>query len=102
METILKGIRKRYHERSIEVDETLFKKAQQGDPRAIDLCYQRMENWKMNNPPDSKILVIIPSYLAPDSELPHVNGSLMIGLKAGKGEGINDEEEEEPCFNGEG
>jgi hypothetical protein len=44
MESILKRIMKQYHERSIEVDEALFQKAQQGDPRSIELWYKRMES----------------------------------------------------------
>jgi len=46
MERILNGVRKRYHGRSLEIDEVLYQKALQGDPRAPKLWDKRMGAWK--------------------------------------------------------
>jgi hypothetical protein len=44
-ETILSETRKRYHLKSMDVDEALYKKALKGDPRAIELWYKHHEKW---------------------------------------------------------
>lgn len=45
MMCILEKRRSRYAEKLIEVDQALFEKAKQGDPRSIELLWSRFENW---------------------------------------------------------
>ena len=45
MFSILEKRRGSYAEKLIEVDQALFEKAKQGDPRSIELLWSRFENW---------------------------------------------------------
>ncbi len=103
MESILNGIRKRYHEMSIEVDLALYDKARNGDPRAIDLWYKRIEGWNIQNPHEgNKIIIVFPEGLVPPGILSPENEPIRrIEMKTGRNEIIGDEEEEEEeesCF----
>lgn len=84
MESILNGIRKRYHERSIEVDEALYQKALRGDPRAMRLWYEKMEDWA---PPhedkgENEFTLIISPNLIPGDQFP--NGMVIEMKRASK------------------
>jgi len=96
MESILNGIRKRYHERSIDVDEALYQKALRGDPRAIELWYKRMENWNPKEQHEEReITFIISSSLVPP-EYCTGEETQTLTCKAGTKEIAFDEEE--PCI----
>lgn len=45
MMKILEARRTRYADQLIKVDQALFEKAKQGDPRSIQLAWARFENW---------------------------------------------------------
>lgn len=45
MFSILEKRRGLYADALIKVDQALFEKAKAGDPRAIELCWSRFENW---------------------------------------------------------
>lgn len=45
MFSILERRRSRYAEKLIEVDQALFRKAQEGDARSIELLWSRFESW---------------------------------------------------------
>jgi hypothetical protein len=91
MEIILNGIRKRYHSRSIEIDEALYQKALKGDPRAIELWYRKLEAWSPNPPPEggTTIRIIFGSGF-PDEEV--------IEVKRGGPTEIVGDEKEGPAF----
>jgi hypothetical protein len=99
MERILNSVRKRYHGRSLEIDEALYQKALQGGTHER-LSYG-INEWGhgnvQNSQGDSKIVVIIPPELLPMSERPQGNEPKIIGMRPGKLEIIN-EEKEEPCI----
>ena len=67
-EYILNETRKRYHFKSIGVDDALEKKAKTGDPRAIQLWYERMEGWREQNPGGVNISFIIPISMIPQGK----------------------------------
>jgi hypothetical protein len=69
-EAILNGQRQRYHWRSVDVDDALYKKALAGDPRAMDLWYAKMENWNRQQPqPVTTIQIVLgPGMLSEDEK----------------------------------
>ncbi len=86
MAIILNGIRKRYHHRSIQVDEALFNAAKAGDPKAIQLWYAKMEQWI---PPvkeegvEEFSFIISNSLLTSDDQSQYTKG-MAITLRRGK------------------
>jgi hypothetical protein len=95
MEYILTGIRKRYHERSVEVDNALFEKAKKGDPKAAELWYRKMEAWNIQHGGgDQKIIIIIPPVVLPKDQ--RQAGERVIEMKSVGEQEIEGEQEEVP------
>ncbi len=86
MSAILNGIRRRYHHRSIQVDEALFNAAKAGDAKAIQLWYAKMEQWippTKDEGVEEFSFVISNSLLTSDDQSQYRNG-MAITLRRGK------------------
>lgn len=93
---ILKGIRERYHSKSINVDEALYQQSLKGDPRAARLWYEKMEDWNVKAEGGGKtIIVTIDPALLPMAQ--RKPGPVQIESKPSKTEIINSPDEE-PAF----
>jgi hypothetical protein len=69
-EKVLLITRKYYHRNSILVDEALLKRCSTGDPAAIKLYYQKLENWMVESPihQSNQTVIIISDKLLTERE----------------------------------
>ena len=92
-ETILSETRKRYHLKSMDVDEALYKKALKGDPRAIELWYKHHEKWLPSQEPSVTNIQIVfgPGMISEDEQS-------IIEMKGGGQPEIINAPEEDPLL----
>jgi hypothetical protein len=67
---VLETVRKHYHRNSLAVDDSLMKRCEKGDPQAIKLWYQKMEDWMVESPihQSNQTVIIISDKLLTERE----------------------------------
>ncbi len=93
MDEVLTKIRRNYQHSSIGIDKALEKKALEGDPRAIDLWYRRMEAWNPHKG-DLGAGTIINVIVSPDI-LPEALREKKISFRVGKQSTDDDQQDHE-------